>query len=170
MTTQSVLPARRACLLIATTVAISMFTVPSPADARPAGVIVPVKTAAQAEAKRDKVLRIARTKVGKRYILGTAGPHTFDCSGFVNYVYRRATTKTLPRTSYQLRSSVSRVAAHKRKPGDLVFFNNNGHVAIYLGKNKIVHAANSRSGVRIDRISGWYASTLGGYARVIRKK
>lgn len=142
---------------------------PSSATAEAASRIT-VKNNKKAVEQRRSIIKVAKSKVGNRYILGTTGPHTFDCSGLVVYSYRKVTGKTLPRTSHSQRASVRRVSAAKRKPGDLVFFNGNGHVAIYMGKNKIVHAANSRSGVRIDRISGWYANTLVGYGRVIHPR
>lgn len=127
-----------------------------------------VKNEASAAKLRQHVINIAKRKVGNRYVLGSTGPYAFDCSGLVVYSYRKATGKTLPRTSHSQRGAIRRVSAKNRKPGDLVFFNGNGHVAIYMGKNKIVHASNPRRGVRIDRISGWYRSTLVGYGRVIQ--
>ena len=49
------------------------------------------------------------------------------------------------------------------EPGDLIFFNNGsdggiGHVAIYIGVGQIVHAENSRTGVRIDTINSGYSN------------
>ncbi len=128
-----------------------------------------VKKAAKVQQLRKAVVKTARNLVGSCYVFGSAGPNSFDCSGLVHYSYRKATGKSLPRTSHSQRASLKRVSAKNRKPGDLVFFNGNGHVAIYIGKNKIVHAARSGRGVRIDSISGWYSSTLGGYSRVVQR-
>jgi cell wall-associated NlpC family hydrolase len=142
---------------------------PSSATAEAASRVTVKNTQKAAEVRRD-VVKIAKSKVGSRYVLGSTGPNTFDCSGLVVYSYRKATGKTLPRTSYSQKAAVKRVSAAKRKPGDLVFFNGNGHVGIYMGKNKIVHASTSQRGIRVDRISGWYANTLTGYGRVIQTK
>jgi cell wall-associated NlpC family hydrolase len=141
----------------------------APTAATPANATnrIAVKNEASAKKLRQHIVNIAKRKVGNRYILGSTGPSAFDCSGLVVYSYRKATGKTLPRTSYSQRSAVRYVKPANRKPGDLVFFNGNGHVAIYMGNNKIVHASNPRRGVRIDRLSGWYSSRLGSYGRVV---
>ncbi|MCH9718939.1 MAG: C40 family peptidase [Actinomycetia bacterium] len=131
---------------------------------------ITVKNKQKAVKVRRDIVKIAKSKVGSRYVLGSTGPSTFDCSGLVVYSFRKATGKTLPRTSYSQKAAVKRVSAAKRKPGDLVFFNGNGHVAIYIGKNKIVHASTSQRGIRVDRISGWYTNTMTGYGRVIQKR
>ena len=148
----------------------ALVVAPPSSTAAEAANRITVKNQDKADDLRRKVLKVAKSNVGKRYSLGSTGPHAFDCSGLVVHSFRKATGKTLPRTSHSQRASVRRVSAKDRKPGDLVFFNGNGHVAIYMGKNKIVHAATSGRGVRIDRIGGWYSSTLTGYGRVIYKK
>ena len=142
---------------------------PSPTTAEAASRITVKNKQKAAEVRRD-IVKIAKSKVGSRYVLGSTGPNTFDCSGLVVYSFRKATGKTLPRTSHSQKAAVRRVGAANRKPGDLVFFNGNGHVAIYMGKNKIVHASTSQRGIRIDRISGWYANTITGYGRVIHPR
>jgi len=137
------------------------------ASAAPTTSHIRVKDVAQAEKVRERIVETAKRQVGDRYILGSTGPGAFDCSGLVQFSYRKVTGKTLPRTSYQLARSVKRIKASNRRVGDLVFFNGNGHVAIYAGKGRIVHASNPRRGVRMDSLSGWYRSTLGGYGRVV---
>ena len=62
------------------------------------------------------------------------------------YSYRKATGKTLPRTSYAQIASLDHVRKRDRKVGDVVFFRGGGHVGIYLGKNRIVHALNPGAG------------------------
>jgi cell wall-associated NlpC family hydrolase len=55
------------------------------------------------------------------------------------------------------------------RPGDLVFYFGRGahHVGLYIGNGKMVHAANPRSGVRIDNVLGpWYAQRFSGIGRV----
>lgn len=148
--------------------AAALVAVPATATPASAANQINVKKAGNADKLRQHIVNIAKKKVGNRYILGSTGPYAFDCSGLVVYSYRKATGKTLPRTSYSQRSAIRRVKPQNRKPGDLVFFNGNGHVAIYMGKNKIVHASNPSRGVRIDSISGWYRGTLGSYGRVVQ--
>ncbi|MDZ7576892.1 MAG: C40 family peptidase [Candidatus Nanopelagicales bacterium] len=166
-TTTRTLAAASAAALAGTVLAMSPSTTP-PAEAATAKILV--KSGQERKALRRAIVRKAKTRVGSRYVWGTAGPNTFDCSGLVNWAYRKVGGKNLPRSSYALRPTTKHVGARKRKVGDIVFFNGNGHVAIYAGKNKIVHAANSRRGVRIDKMTGWYRSTLVGYGRVILRK
>mgnify|MGYP000918436026 FL=1 len=48
-------------------------------------------------AVRDKVISFAQTKLGSPYVWGATGPNTFDCSGFVGYVFKKAANVDLPR-------------------------------------------------------------------------
>ncbi len=50
--------------------------------------------------KLNAVTKLAKKQVGKRYVWGATGPSSFDCSGLVQYVYRKAGDKNLPRTTY----------------------------------------------------------------------
>jgi cell wall-associated NlpC family hydrolase len=103
-----------------------------------------------------RVIPTAERYLGTPYKWGGTSPVTgFDCSGFVQYVFGRNAVK-LPRTSRQqakvgaaLPRSFSRLA-----PGDLVMFAERGrpisHVAIYAGRNRIIHATSSGGEVRYD--------------------
>ena len=78
-----------------------------------------------------------------------------DCSGFVYTIYKQF-GYTLDRVSRdQARSAGRKINVSDRKPGDLVFYTNNkgvvNHVAIYIGNDKIVHAANKRQGIIISK-------------------
>lgn len=84
--------------------------------------------------------------VGNPYVYGgTSLTNGTDCSGFTMSVYKHF-GYTIPRTSYSQRSAgkaVSSLAA--AKPGDLICYS--GHVALYMGNNKIVHASSSTTGI-----------------------
>ncbi len=86
--------------------------------------------------------------VGNPYVYGgTSLTNGTDCSGFTMSVYKHF-GYTIPRTSYEQRSagtSVSSLAS--AKPGDLICYS--GHVALYIGNNKIVHASTSSTGIII---------------------
>lgn len=96
--------------------------------------------------KRDAaVLRIAAKQKGKPYRYGARGPRSFDCSGFVGFVYSKAGVR-LPRTSGAIRAKARRISAAQARPGDLVFVQHHGHVshvAIYAGHGRWWEASNS---------------------------
>lgn len=132
---------------------------------------IKVKDNKRGKVLRDRVAKIAKAQAGDSYVMGATGPNAFDCSGLVVYSYRKATGKTLPRTSYAQIASLDHVRKRDRKVGDVVFFRGGGHVGIYLGKNRIVHALNPGAGVRFDSTtSGWSGSSITGYGRVIEHR
>lgn len=95
------------------------------------------------------VVAYATAQVGKRYVFATAGPNTFDCSGLVKAAYARIGINLTHQTNAQIRAGRA-VSRSQLRPGDLIFWAKDGnvtHVAISLGGNAIVHAANSRTGV-----------------------
>lgn len=98
--------------------------------------------------KGQAVANYARRFVGNPYRWGgTSLTNGADCSGFVMSVYRKF-GKKLPHSSYALRSVGRRVGSlSSAKPGDIICYS--GHVAIYLGNNKIVHASNYKDGIKI---------------------
>ena len=135
-----------------------------------AGTKVMVKDNKKANELRDRVVKIATAQKGDRYVLGSTGPRAFDCSGLVVYSYKKATGIDLPRTSYMQRGQVSRVSAKHRQPGDIVVVHGGGHVGIYIGKNRIVHASTPATGVKITELSGYYGRAVNSYHRVIRPR
>ncbi len=86
--------------------------------------------------------------VGNPYVAGgTSLTSGADCSGFTYRVYADY-GYSLPRTSSQQRSAGTGVSYDEAQPGDLICYE--GHVAIYLGNNLIVHASSSRTGIKIS--------------------
>ena len=101
----------------------------------------------------EDIVAYAKKFLGCRYVYGTAGPNTFDCSGLTSYVYKHF-GYTLSRTSGGQRSNGKKVEKSDLKPGDILCFS--GHVGIYIGGNKFIHAANPRKGVIITSLSESY--------------
>lgn len=98
----------------------------------------------------------ALAQVGKPYVLGTAGPDTFDCSGLVCYSYGYARG----RTTYQMINSLKSTGDWKTSMsqlnyGDLIF-TSSGHVGIYLGGGQLVHAATPAVGVVVANVWAFY--------------
>lgn len=103
-------------------------------------------------APEDDVHMYAVSLVGSPYRLGGSAPDSgLDCSGFVGHVFRQTTGIQLPRDSRTISEATQPLALAELQPGDLVFFNTLNrafsHVGIYLGEDRFVHAASSRTGV-----------------------
>jgi cell wall-associated NlpC family hydrolase len=116
----------------------------------------------------DKVVKYAKHLLGARYVYGGSSPASgFDCSGFVRYVYGHFGVR-LAHSSYAQFSDGRRVSRGRLKPGDLVFFHGLGHVGIYVGHGRFIHAPHSGARVRIEPLGGWYSSRLDGARRLVR--
>lgn len=90
--------------------------------------------------------------IGNKYVYGGSSlTNGIDCSGFVQQIHRKFGIST-PRTSGAIRRSGKAVSYADRMPGDVICYS--GHVAIYIGNNKIVHASNSapypKGGIKIS--------------------
>ena len=128
-----------------------------------------------ASASARRVLDSAENYLGTPYVWGGESPKGFDCSGFVQYVFREQGIE-LPRTSQQ-QAQVGRAIAPSRsalQPGDLMFFASGGpinHVAIYAGDNRIIQASGSAGAVVYDDLDSnrgrWFATHHVATRRVI---
>lgn len=112
---------------------------------------------------RNKVVELAKSLEGKPYKYGSYGPNSFDCSGFVFYVFRTAIAKQLPRTATAIYDFCSPIKDSNLEAGDLVFFKTTdsgkiSHVGIYIGNNKFISAISdgSETGVLIRSLSDRY--------------
>ena len=116
-----------------------------------------------------RAVRYALSQVGDRYVAAQAGPNSFDCSGLTMAAWRQAGI-SLPHYSYSQYSKVRKIPLSQAQPGDLVFFFGGSvhHVGMYIGRGKMVHAANPRSGVIISDVLGpWYNRYFTGVGRVV---
>jgi len=112
-----------------------------------------VRTPEPLSGLRENVVRSSLDLLGKTYRNGGRGPDTFDCSGLVSYVFKRAGL-TLPPTAEEQGRSGIEVSREFVSPGDIVVFRIKGdfHVGIMLNGREFVHASKSR-GVAIDDLS-----------------
>jgi cell wall-associated NlpC family hydrolase len=89
----------------------------------------------------NELVAYAENFIGTPYEWGAVGPDTFDCSGFVKYVYAHFGVR-LGRTTYDQIGNGEYVSRENLQPGDLVFFGTGSphHVGIYVGDNIYIHA------------------------------
>ena len=117
--------------------------------------------AASVTTKRNKVVKLAKKQVGKRYVYGATGPNAFDCSGLTSYVYSHAIGKYISRTTYSqvYQGKTVKVSTASLKKGDLLFWGSKSspyHVGIYVGGGQYVHAATPSQGVRKQYLSSYF--------------
>lgn len=100
----------------------------------------------------ERAARIALRAVGVPYRWGgTSLSGGFDCSGLVYWTYRQLGV-TVPHNSYALYSAGRRVAQNHMQPGDVLVFSGLGHVGLYLGRGRMVHAPQSGRDVEVVRL------------------
>ncbi len=116
------------------------------------------------------LVKVAMGFLGAPYRLGGSSVTGIDCSAFVKKIYQFFNI-SLPRTAFEQSHVGLRVARGELVEGDLLFFNTRrklGHVGIYIGNNKFVHASSRKRGVRIDSLNTPYFDRR--FVRAIRLK
>ena len=105
---------------------------------------------------------VAYSLLGKAYAYGGTGPDAFDCSGFVQYVYRRLGYSISRSSSTQLYDGVA-VSYSNALPGDILNFGysdgTSTHSALYVGNGKMIHAANQSLGVVLSDVNSWISGS-----------
>jgi cell wall-associated NlpC family hydrolase len=113
-----------------------------------------------------RVVDYAKRFRGIRYVYGGSSPRSgFDCSGFVRFVYAHFGL-SLAHSSYAQFDRGRRVSRSALRPGDLVFFDGLGHVGIYVGSGRFIHAPHTGTRVEIQTLGGWYSSRFVGARRL----
>jgi cell wall-associated NlpC family hydrolase len=127
----------------------------------------PVNKATRVAREQARIVRYARHYVGTRYTYGGTSPSSgFDCSGFTRFVYAHFGI-SLPHFSGSQFGLGRRVARAGLRPGDLVFFDGIGHVGIYVGGGRFIHAPHTGTRVAIAPLSGWYSARYDGARRLV---
>ncbi|MFC4119403.1 C40 family peptidase [Nonomuraea zeae] len=120
---------------------------------------------ARQQAKARKAIAVAKNQIGDPYRYGATGPGSFDCSGLVQYAWKKAGVR-LPRVASSQFSRIrNKVSWRNLRPGDLMFFSGLGHVGMYVGKGKMIHSPRTGERVRIDKLGGWRKSSFVGAVR-----
>ncbi len=104
------------------------------------------------EAKRRIVSDYGAGMNGGKYVWGGSSYRATDCSGLTMQSYQQIGMNI----SHNARTQATKgkaVSRNNMKAGDIIVMNNYGHVAMYIGDNKMVHAMNSRDGIKVQSIS-----------------
>jgi len=143
----------RKVLLLAAMVMTFVIAVPSP-----------VSAAAAPQTQADQILAIAQSRLGDKYSFASTGPTTFDCSGFVYYVYKQAglldkiggkrRTVAGLHQWFAKNGKVSR-SLTDAQPGDVLIWGNNKHTGIYVGDGYAISALINPWGVTRHPVLTW---------------
>ena len=112
-----------------------------------------------------KAVAFAYAQLGKPYQWGATGPGSFDCSGLTQAAWAAAGV-SIPRTTYEQWAALPHIATSAIQPGDLLYYDGEGHVAMYVGGGYIIDAP--QTGMNVQKLpmnTGWYASTFDGAVR-----
>ena len=99
--------------------------------------------------KVDKLISFAKSNLKKPYATAKAGPHSFDCSGFVFFVFKSFDIY-IPRSSRLQSKSGKKIERENIKVGDILFFDTSlkGHInhsGIYLGDGNFIHSSSGKA-------------------------
>ncbi|CKJ76024.1 Outer membrane protein precursor GNA2001 [Neisseria meningitidis] len=127
--------------------------------------VLPVNRApARRAGNADELIGNAMGLLGIAYRYGGTSISTgFDCSGFMQHIFKRAMGINLPRTSAEQARMGTPVARSELQPGDMVFFRTLGgsrisHVGLYIGNNRFIHAPRTGKNIEITSLSHKYWS------------
>ena len=112
-----------------------------------------------------KAVAFTYAQLGKPYQWGATGPGSYDCSGLVQAAWAAAGVN-IPRDTYQQWAALPHIATSAIEPGDLLYYDGVGHVAMYVGGGYIIDAP--QTGMNVQKLpmnTSWYASTFVGAAR-----
>ena len=107
------------------------------------------KTTKEDNTPIDKLINLAKSKLGDSYVYAAAGPDHFDCSGFVYYVFKENGV-AIPRTSLLQSKSTKKLNRQEIKRGDILLFDTHdrkhiNHSGIYLGNGKFIHSSSGKA-------------------------
>jgi cell wall-associated NlpC family hydrolase len=112
--------------------------------------------------KAGVAVKYAYGAIGTPYVWGADGPDGYDCSGLTMAAWRAAGV-SLPHNAAMQWDVVAHLSRSQIQPGDLVFYSRLGHVALYVGSGKVIHASTFGEPVKIASVD---MTTPYGYGRV----
>ncbi|ATD64190.1 C40 family peptidase [Neisseria weixii] len=141
--------------------------------------LIPVRVnppaAEQSSGSSDELIKSAMGLLGVAYRYGGSSANTgFDCSGFMQHIFRRAMGLGLPRTSAEQAKIGVHVSRSELQPGDMVFFRTMGpgrisHVGLYIGGNRFIHAPRTGKRIEISSLGNKYWNSKYAFGRRVKK-
>jgi cell wall-associated NlpC family hydrolase len=125
----------------------------------------PVTYTGPTTTQAGKAVAFAYAQLGKPYVWGATGPGAYDCSGLVQAAWAAAGI-SIPRTTEEQWAALPQVPLSDLQPGDLILYNGESHVAMYVGGGYIIDAPHTGAFVeRLPLATSWYAGTEDGAVR-----
>jgi peptidoglycan DL-endopeptidase CwlO len=125
----------------------------------------PIAYTGATSSQADQAVAFAYAQISKPYEWGATGPGAYDCSGLVQAAWASAGV-SIPRTTYDQWAGLPHIPMSDLEPGDLILYNGESHVAIYVGDGYIVDAPHTGADVeRIPEATSWYADGADGAVR-----
>ena len=142
-----------------------------------AAAVTPRQTvsSAQSSDNADELISSAMGLLGVAYRYGGTSASTgFDCSGFMQHIFKRSMGVNLPRTSAAQAQMGVGVSRSELQPGDMVFFRTMGrgrisHVGLYIGNNRFIHAPRTGKRIEVTSLSNKYWHAKYAFARRVKK-
>ena len=110
-----------------------------------------------------KLVELAKSKLGCKYVWGATGENTFDCSGLTSWCHKQLGI-SIPRTSLDQSKSGKAVNKSDLQLGDLIFWKTTsapvGHVGMYVGNGQFIHAPNKSKPVKYDSLDNSYYKSI----------
>lgn len=117
--------------------------------------------------QRLTVVRAARSLLGSPYVWGGSGRRGVDCSGLTAYAYAKV-GKLLPHLAAAQERLGRYIASRRLRPGDLLFYDDGGHAALYVGNGQMIEASSARGQViRTPVREGWFVEHFDQARRLI---
>jgi len=123
-------------------------------------------TPAPASGNAGKAVSFAAAQIGCPYVFGGTGPCSsgYDCSGLVQAAWAYAGV-SIPRDTYEQWAALPHIPLSQLQPGDLIYFNGESHVGMYVGGGYMIDAPQPGETVEKVQLAGWYTSTEDGAVR-----
>lgn len=114
----------------------------------------------------SRVMTGIQSRLGLRYVYGSQGPNTYDCSGFVWSVFQEAGLSFERSSAANYWNKFEPVEGPDRfKFGTLIFLNGLGHMGIVADENGFYHASRSK-GISYSPFAGYWGKRITGYRRI----